>query len=60
LLVDANHETKEQILLTFLATKEPKDKTFLICCFFLPMLAKVFLEQDLGGLDEEHQHVFIL
>ena len=46
--------------LDIFATKEPKHKTFLVCCFFLPMLAKVFLEQDLEGLDKEHQHVFVV
>ena len=38
--------------------KGTKTQTFLVCC--LPVLAKVFLEQDLEGLDKEHKHVFIL
>ena len=43
-----------------LATKERKNTNFPGLLFFLPMLAKVFLEQDLEGLDQEHQHVFFV
>jgi hypothetical protein len=46
-------------LLTFLQQRNQNTKLPGLL-FFLPMLAKVFLEQDLEGLDQEHQHVFFV